>query len=129
MDRHEPRADIKTVAEKLECYRMKWHPDLCTAKECPYNNNDSECGYYCCSNSLLYDAVTLLAEFDWISGLIENREKHFSEWAEKNKAHVCATCGRSSRNLGDETRCPIEHSYALPLDGCCHLWEEVKKDA
>lgn len=58
--------------------------------------------------------------------MLENREKHFSEWAKKNEAHVCATCGRASSNRDFGTACPIEDHYALPLDGHCHLWEEVK---
>ena len=56
----------------------------------------------------------------------ENREKHFSVWAKKYKAHVCATCGRASSNRDLGTACPIEDHYALPLDGHCHLWEEIK---
>lgn len=52
--------DRATVAEKLECYRMKSHPEECTDKDCPYNNNDSVIGCWCCSNSLLADAVELL---------------------------------------------------------------------
>ena len=61
-------------------------------------------------------------------GMIENREKHFAEWAKKNNAHVCATCGRASSRTKYPTECPIEQHYALPLDGYCHLWEEVKRD-
>ncbi len=56
--------DRATVAEKLECYRMKSHPEECTDKDCPYNNNDSVIGYWCCSNRLLADAVELLREQD-----------------------------------------------------------------
>lgn len=61
-------------------------------------------------------------------GMLENREQHFEEWAKRNCAHVCATCGRASSNLDHATRCPIEEHYAVPLDGHCHLWEEVKRD-
>ena len=52
----------KKLAEALECYRMK-SPEgrkTCQKKTCPYNNNDPECGYFCCSNNLLYDAVQRL---------------------------------------------------------------------
>lgn len=59
--------------------------------------------------------------------LIENREKHFSGWAKRNKAHVCATCGRASSNRDFGTACPIEDHYALPMDGHCHLWEKGKE--
>lgn len=54
--------DRATVAEKLECYRMKPHPEECTDKDCPYNNNDSVIGYWCCYNRLLKDAVELLRD-------------------------------------------------------------------
>jgi len=53
----------------------------------------------------------------------------FSEWARQNGTHVCATCGRASANQNSGTRCPIEEHYALPVDGHCHLWEEVKPGA
>ena len=58
-------------------------------------------------------------------GLIENRAEHFKRWAIRDKAHVCATCKRNSANRAGDTACPIEHSYALVLDGHCHLWEPV----
>lgn len=61
-------------------------------------------------------------------GMLENREKHFAEWAKRNEAHVCATCGRASSNRPHTTACPIEGHYALPLDGGCHLWEEVRNE-
>ena len=61
-------------------------------------------------------------------GMLENREKHFAEWAALNKAQVCATCGRRSDRKQSGTRCPIEEHYAVPLDGHCHLWE-VSRDA
>lgn len=57
--------------------------------------------------------------------LIENREDHFRRWAIRDKAKVCATCKRNSANRAGDTACPIEHSYALVLDGYCHLWEPV----
>lgn len=62
-------------------------------------------------------------------GMLENREQHFAEWAKRNNAHVCATCGRASANRAHTTACPIEEHYAVPLDGHCHLWEGVKTDA
>ena len=62
-------------------------------------------------------------------GMLENRERHFAEWAKRNGAHVCATCGRASGNRPHTTACPIEEHYAVPLDGYCHLWEVVKNDA
>ena len=52
--------DREKVAEALECYRMNLDPTHCEKKDCPYNNNDPHYGYWCCSNSLLYDAVALL---------------------------------------------------------------------
>ena len=61
-------------------------------------------------------------------GMLEEREKHFAEWAKHNEAHVCTTCGRASDNMDHATMCPIEEHYALPLDGYCHLWEKVKQD-
>lgn len=63
-------------------------------------------------------------------GMLENREKHFAEWAKRNDAHVCAACVRKSEYQDEGiTRCPVEQWYSLPLDGYCHLWEGVKKDA
>jgi hypothetical protein len=62
MERQKPLADAKTVAEKLECYCNTERPGRCTNRGCPYNNNDPEIGYWCCSNRLIYDAVTLLYE-------------------------------------------------------------------
>ena len=35
----------------------------------------------------------------------------------------CDTCGRNSDHLSCATNCPIEHTYALPKDGYCHLYE------
>ena len=61
-------------------------------------------------------------------GMLEDREKHFAEWAKLNDAHVCATCGRNSANRPHTTACPIEEHYAVPLDGHCHLWEGVNAD-
>ena len=43
--------------------------------------------------------------------------------------HTCHTCDRSSDNCEHTTtRCPIEEHYALPKDGYCHLWKEIKND-
>lgn len=52
------------IADALECYRMKSERqrEHCKKKSCPYNNNDPEHGCWCCSNSLLYDAVALVKE-------------------------------------------------------------------
>ena len=55
--------DIKTVIEKLHCYRLKMRSELCTDRSCPYNNNDPEHGLWCCSNRLLHDAETLLRTY------------------------------------------------------------------
>ena len=54
--------DAKLITKKLECYRMKTNPNLCTSPDCPYNNKDPVYGFYCCSNKLLYDTVQLLKE-------------------------------------------------------------------
>ena len=56
--------DRATVATCLECYRLKSQEQRvnCRERKCPYNNNSPAYGYWCCSNSLLYDAVTLLKE-------------------------------------------------------------------
>lgn len=35
----------------------------------------------------------------------------------------CDTCGRNSDHISVATDCPIEHTYALPRDGYCHLYE------
>ena len=55
--------DIKTVIEKLHCYRLKMRSELCTDRSCPYNNNDTVYGLWCCSNRLLHDAETLLKTY------------------------------------------------------------------
>ena len=69
------------------------------------------------------DAIDFAIE---MLGMLDAREAHFAEWAKRNTTHVCATCGRASDNLDHVTRCPIEEHYAVPLDGYCHLWEEIK---
>ena len=81
------------------------------------------------------DVIKLLEEYklmrlnDYDRGLGSQKEleKRFREWAARNKAEVCCTCGRGTYALKDHTRCPIEKEYALVLDGHCHLWE-AKKD-
>ena len=66
--------DREKVAEALECYRMNLDHEHCEKKECPYNNNDPHYGYWCCSNSLLYDAVHLLKEAQEITEYISKKE-------------------------------------------------------
>lgn len=47
----------------------------------------------------------------------------------ESQKHTCQTCARSSDNCEHTTtRCPIEEHYALPKDGYCHLWKEIKND-
>lgn len=52
------------VADALECYRMKSERQRknCKNKACRYNNNDPHYGFWCCSNSILHDAIALLKE-------------------------------------------------------------------
>lgn len=52
------------VADALECYRMKSERqrENCKNKSCHYNNNDPHYGCWCCSNSILHDAVAMLTE-------------------------------------------------------------------
>jgi hypothetical protein len=65
-----------------------------------------------------------------------NREAHiYSEAVDmainalESQKHTCHTCDRSSDNCEHTTtRCPIEEHYALPKDGYCHLWKEIKND-
>ena len=54
------RKHTKTIMAALDCYRTNFDPQNCKKTSCPYNNNDEECGYYCCSNSILFDAARRL---------------------------------------------------------------------
>ena len=84
------------VAEKLRCYRLKTHPELCTAQDCEYNNRDPVIGYYCCYNRLLHDAEELLEK-------MAKTKVVFSQ----NDGSVETVCGNCGYGL-DKTysRCP-----------------------
>ena len=58
------RKNTKTIIDALECFRMNGDPQSCKKTSCPYNNNDPEVGCYCCSNSILFDAVQRLRYHD-----------------------------------------------------------------
>lgn len=49
----------------------------------------------------------------------------YKKWSEEIGVHTCATCIRKCEFCDGSTDCPIEHYYALPLDGYCHLWKGV----
>ena len=52
----------KKIAAALECWRMatdKKKSD-CPNHSCPYNNNSADYGYWCCGNSIMFDAVRKL---------------------------------------------------------------------
>ncbi len=103
---------------------------LLSALECqllvtPGCNNPDGCEYYknwivgCDSIRIARDALELL----------KDRTDDYRKWADEIGAHTCATCSRRSENFDTErTDCPIEHFYAVPEDGYCHLWEGRKRE-
>jgi hypothetical protein len=103
---------------------------LLSALECqllvtPGCNNPYDCEYYknclvgCDHIKIARDAIKL----------IKDRAADYQKWADEIGTHTCATCGRKSDNFDtDHTDCPIEHFYAVPKDGYCHLWEERRKN-
>ena len=66
------------IADALQCYRMKSERQRknCKNKSCHYNNNDSYYGCYCCSNSILHDAVAMLKEQADRIGVLERAIEH-----------------------------------------------------
>ena len=60
------KRSARTIAKALECYRMASEEQKhnCPNRKCPYNNNSSEYGYWCCSNSILFEAVRKLRQQD-----------------------------------------------------------------
>lgn len=60
--KHSRRASA--IAKALECYRMASDEKRanCDKRNCPYNNNDPEHGYWCCYSHILYEAVRKLTD-------------------------------------------------------------------
>ena len=52
----------KTIAKAVECFRMASEEKKrdCPNHSCPYNNDCAEYGYWCCANSILFDAARKL---------------------------------------------------------------------
>ena len=81
----------EAVIKALKCYRMTSDEkrERCRNKRCPYNNNDPQHGYWCCSNSLLYDAEKLLQE---------QPKRAKGQWLQETSFHedmnvyVCSVC-------------------------------------
>lgn len=77
------------VADALECYRMKSERqrENCKNKSCHYNNNDPHYGCWCCSNSILHDAVSRLTEQEAVEPILkrEGRNKYYNYY-------VCPCC-------------------------------------
>ena len=59
------KSSARTIAKALECYRMssEYKKHNCQNLKCPYNNN-SEYGYWCCANSIMFEAVRKLRQQD-----------------------------------------------------------------
>ena len=64
-----PRKEVrsaKKIAQALECWRMTPEDEKhdCPKHSCPYNNNSPTYGYWCCGNSIMFDAVRKLLQQD-----------------------------------------------------------------
>lgn len=88
--------DKEQVIKALKCYRMK-DPESrenCQNMDCPYNNNDPNYGYWCCSNRLLLDAIRLLGEqgeaIDKLYDILDDVCKKVREITVES--YVCGLC-------------------------------------
>ena len=116
--------DRETVIKALKCYRMTSDEkrERCRNKKCPYNNNDPQHGYWCCSNSLLFDAEKLIQASAQPKRGTWLQETYFQE---DMNVYVCSVC---HCELYLEAGSPEENNMRFCPECGAQMFEEEEKD-